>query len=277
MSDPDRRSSSHPSEPPLAFESRRSSRRGGPAPVTLIVSVLLLGVVGGGVFFLYRGGARGTNDAPQPVGAPLRDVRSPAPPQAQAVDPAAGLSIYKDDPGVAKAPAFVAPPEEPVTRAAPPAAVKAPPSAAANPDPEAPSVDKPVLDDSDAVALAEAQAAARLKAAKVKADKQGGAADRGSLQFPAARKAGSATDRETGAAALIQIGAFSSERLADKGWSAAAAVAPGAMAGKGKRVTPLTKDGLTLYRTAITGFASKAEAVAVCDQLKAANQSCFVR
>ena len=38
-----------------------------------------------------------------------------------------------------------------------------------------------------------------------------------------------------------------------------------------------TKDGATLYRTAITGFASKDEANALCDKLKAAGKTCFVR
>ena len=73
-------------EPPLAFPDRGAPRRRGPAPVTLILSVLLLAVVGGGVFYLYRGGARGPGDAPQPVGAPLHEVRSVAPPE----DPDAG-------------------------------------------------------------------------------------------------------------------------------------------------------------------------------------------
>ena len=117
MSDPDQRP--YASEPPLAFDDRRRPRRGGPAPVTLIVSVVLLAVVAGGVFYFYRGGVRGANDAPQPVGAPLRDVRTPAPPQLQAADPAAGLSIYKDDPNTVLAPVFAPPPEQPAPRPGP--------------------------------------------------------------------------------------------------------------------------------------------------------------
>jgi cell division protein FtsN len=79
-------------------------------------------------------------------------------------------------------------------------------------------------------------------------------------------------------AAVVQIGAFSSEALADREWGKAAGVAPGAMAGKGKRVVAVTRDdGATLYRTSITGFASRDDAVALCDKLKAAGGSCFVR
>ncbi|HEX7758357.1 MAG TPA: SPOR domain-containing protein, partial [Caulobacteraceae bacterium] len=80
-----------------------------------------------------------------------------------------------------------------------------------------------------------------------------------------------------GGAAFVQIGAFSSQALAEKGWNDAARIAPGAMAGKGKHVEPVAKDGGTLYRTAITGFASKDEARALCDKLKAAGKTCFVR
>jgi cell division protein FtsN len=75
---------------------------------------------------------------------------------------------------------------------------------------------------------------------------------------------------------VVQIGAFSSQSLADKEWSKAAAVAPGAMAGRGKRVAPVTKDGVTLYRTAITGFDSRDQAVALCEKLKASGGTCFV-
>ncbi len=75
---------------------------------------------------------------------------------------------------------------------------------------------------------------------------------------------------------LVQIGAFSSQSLADQEWSKAAAVAPGVMAGKGKRVIALTKDGQTLYRTSITGFVSREQAQGLCDRLRAAGGACFV-
>ncbi|MCI3133436.1 SPOR domain-containing protein, partial [Phenylobacterium aquaticum] len=78
-------------------------------------------------------------------------------------------------------------------------------------------------------------------------------------------------------AAMVQIGAFSSQALADKGWNDAARIAPGAVAGKGKKVEPIQKDGATLYRTAVTGFASRADATAFCDKLKAAGKNCFVK
>ena len=75
----------------------------------------------------------------------------------------------------------------------------------------------------------------------------------------------------------IQIGAFSTAALADKGWSDIAKAFPKPMAGKSKSVVPLSKDGATLYRTAIGGFTSKADADAFCASLKAAGKTCFVK
>jgi len=75
----------------------------------------------------------------------------------------------------------------------------------------------------------------------------------------------------------VQIGAYSSPAQADQGWSGMAGIAPGPMAGKGKKVVPVTVDGRTFYRTFVTGFASQDAAKALCDRLKAAGRTCFVR
>ena len=208
MSDPHRRPYTPASEPPLAFDDRRPQRRGGPAPVTLIISVLLLAVVGGGVFYLYRGGVRGVNDAPRPVGAPLRDVRTPAPPQPQAPDPAAGLSIYKDNQDATTAtPAFAPPPEQPTPRPGPPS-----PSSTLAKTADAPSETPPTT-------AAPAKPAAKPKPAAEKT------ASIDKLLNDAAKAP--VTPSARSGLAVVQIGAFSSEGLADKGWSDAAAVAPG--------------------------------------------------
>ncbi|WP_308238382.1 SPOR domain-containing protein [Phenylobacterium sp. J367] len=65
--------------------------------------------------------------------------------------------------------------------------------------------------------------------------------------------------------------------MADKAWNDAVAAAPGLAAGKGKAVERIERDGGTLYRTAVTGFADRAAATAFCNRLKAAGKSCFVR
>jgi cell division protein FtsN len=75
----------------------------------------------------------------------------------------------------------------------------------------------------------------------------------------------------------VQIGAFSSSSLADDGWNEIARLMPGQMAGKTKRVEPVTADGKTLYRAAVGGFTSRQEAAAFCEALKARGRACLVR
>jgi SPOR domain len=253
-------------EPPLTLDDRRRAPRGrGPAPVTLIVSLLLLAVVAGGVFFMYRSGVRSAGQAPQPLGAPLGDVRAPAPPQAaQIPDAAAGLTISKQDPNApAAAPTLAPPPEAPLPEA-PPAAARSAASVAPPPPPPSDSA----AGKGDAIDRLIAQAGKPKAVAARDAAKAAGADT---------AEDGPKDASDAAAKAVVQIGAFSSEALADKEWSKAAAVAPGAMAGKGKRVVAVTKDGATLYRTSITGFASRDQAQALCGRLQAAGATCFVR
>ena len=261
-------------EPPLKMDDHREPRRRGPAPVTLIVSVLLLVLVTGAVAYLYRGGPKGSGDGPQPLGAPLGDVRIAAPPQPAAQDATAGLSIAKDDPTAASAgaPNFAPPPEQPMPAAG---AAQATPSASLPPPPPPPPPPEP------------------MKAAAPPATPSGGAppsstkAITPAVTRPAATAAPKLTPAQSAAsameapaamkgAAIVQIGAFSSRALADKGWSAAAAAAPGAMAGKGEQVVEVAKEGKTLYRTSITGFTSRDQAQALCDRLKSAGGTCIV-
>ena len=268
MSDYDRGPyGTHP-ETPLTIDRQRPPRRGGPAPVTLVISIVLLALAAGGVFYLYRGGVRGAASAPQTVGTPIRDLKVAAPPQAQPEDPAAGLSIYRDK-GAAppSAPTFAAPPEQPTPRPVPPAPAVAPIRSAPL-DATAPPPARPVATPAAPPAKPKPAVVATAKppAAKV------------ATTSPAAPAAPAApTAPAVSGSAVVQIGAFSSASLAENGWSAAAAVSPGSMAGKGKKVEPITKDGATLYRTSITGFASRDEAKALCDTLIAAGKSCFVK
>ncbi len=76
---------------------------------------------------------------------------------------------------------------------------------------------------------------------------------------------------------VVQIGAFSSSALADKGYADVSATLPGKMGGHAKHVQPLDKDGTTLYRTWLSGFASRADALAFCEALKAKGKTCLVK
>jgi cell division septation protein DedD len=90
-------------------------------------------------------------------------------------------------------------------------------------------------------------------------------------------KAEPAPAKAAAGAFAVQIGALSSTALADKAWSEAVAVAPGLAAGKGKGIEKLSRNGGTLYRTTVTGFATRDDAQAFCGKLKAAGKACFVR
>ena len=302
-----------PTERPLAFDGYEARPRRGPPPVTLMLSLLVLAGVGGGVAYLYRGGVRAPDGPPEPVGAPLRDVRVAAPPQAPTADPAAGLSIYKDDPNATPgAPAFVAPPEQPLPRPSPPvvaapttnssiptpvlaapakspAAAGAPvvaamaqgPGAGSTPSSpttvkpaksvKAPTIDTLLAGAPPPVAAPRAEMAATAPSRRVDTTSTAALNQATSATSLAAKHANPAGGY------VVQIGAFSSPALADKEWNSAAGLAPGSMAGKGKRVAQITKDGATLYRTAITGFDTREQAQAVCAKLAAAGRACFVR
>jgi hypothetical protein len=235
--------------------------------VTLIVSVLLLIVVIGGVAYMYRAGARGPADAPKPLGAAPGDARAPPPAQTPSTDGSAGLTISKDEANAPPSSAqTLAPPPEPPLEPAP---AQAPTAAPAPPPPGAGTPSRPPQT-RPAVAAADTSDAIDRLIARSEAVRPGA----GTVE---SARANPRSETENGdRAVVVQIGAFSSESLADAEWNKAAAVAPGAMAGKGKRVVPVTRDGDTLYRTSITGFASRDQALALCARLKAAGGVCFV-
>jgi hypothetical protein len=290
MSEHERGAYTPPTDAPLNFDPRQPVRGSRPIPITLIVSVLVLIGLGGAIAYFYQSGVRHAGEPPQTVGAPVVGMKAPPPAEAQPQDPAAGLQIYKTEGGKAAssaAPQFTPPPEQPQARALPPAPKVAMIPAA--PDAAAPTL-RPSI---PAQPLAPARAAPAPKAeapkpapttvAKVEAPKPAPAKAAPAPAKPVPAKpepkaaAAPAPAAKTAGVAAVQIGAFSSQALADKGWSDAAAVSPGLAAGKGKSVEKVDKDGKTLFRTQVTGFSSRAAATAFCDKLKAAGKACFVK
>ncbi len=272
MSDPEHGPYTPPSDR-LSFDPREPVRSGGPAPVTLIISGVVLLAIIGGVFLLYRGGVRQKGEAPAAVGAPLAQIKTPAPPDdANAMPPR--LTVDKVDASnmVAANTAFAPPPEQPLPRplpVQPTTATALPPPApatAAPPSPLRPPA-KPVT-----IASLTDDAMAQKPAAKP--------APKPAARPPTVTPPAPDTAPEIAPAAAsgwVQIGAFSSSELAEKGWHDVAALAPAAMAGKGRKVEAVAKDGKTLYRAYVTGFASHDAAQAFCDKLKAAGKACFVK
>ncbi|MGH7016398.1 MAG: SPOR domain-containing protein [Caulobacteraceae bacterium] len=274
MADPHRSDSDrYDSGRPLTFRSIREERPRRPPPTTLIASlVVLVVVVAGGGFLLYRHGVRGPSDAPRPLGAPINDIRTIAPPPPPS-DDGAGLSIYKANPETPPAPTFAPPPESPAARtpvASQPLSPAAGPEASKTVAPEAQTAEAAPPERSEDAVAAIAEGGALKGALPPKASRKPEPKE----QAPEAEAV--AANPQSGDFA-VQIGAFSSPAEAERGWEKAAAAAPGAMAGKGKQVARLDRAGKVLYRTAITGFTTRAQAQALCAHLKASGGSCFVR
>lgn len=218
---------------------------GGKAPpVTLIISVVVLILIAVAVAWLYgRSGLRASTDAPPAVGQPVGEMKTAAPIDAQPIDPAEGVRVYRDETETTDAPVtFTPPPEAPQPRpAAPPTAAPTgqglPPANTATPAAPAPRPTTP----------------APVVTPATKA--------------PAA----------TGGSASVQIGAFSSTEIADREYAAVAGRFGAYASGAEKRVTEVTSSsGSTLYRTAFSGL-SRERAVAFCNALKAAGRDCIVR
>jgi hypothetical protein len=301
MSDHERGAYAPPTDAPLAFEARQPVRGARPFPVTLIVSVLVLLALAAAIFVFYKQGVRQSAGPPQAVGTPVGGLKAPASADAQPQDAAAGLEIYRSEAGqppqmVPAQPQFTPPPEQPAQRpqAGPPMVIAPAPTAPAPtattlPPAKAPGPALRPSQNAPPPAQPAAQAPAKAPATVVAPPPKPAApvakttatvtppAKPAEKPKPVAEKPAEKTIAAKPGAAAVQIGAVSSTALADKTWNDAVALAPGLAAGKGKGVEKVDKDGKTLYRTSVTGFASKADAQAFCGKLKAAGKACFVK
>jgi hypothetical protein len=279
MSDHERGAYTPPTDSPLSFDARQPVRGSRPIPFTLIIAIMVLVALAAAIFVFYQSGVRQAGQAPHTVGEPVGDMKVPPPAEAQPQDPAAGLQIYKEDQPDAAHPQFTSPPEQPQPRDVPPAVVIAPPVAAPTTPVGAAVPLRPAIPVQTAQA-APAPAPKVVSPPPAPVTKAPAAPAPKPAPAPAAKAAAATPAPKPVAAsggAVVQIGAVSSTALADKAWSDAVAVAPGMAAGKGKSVDKIDKNGGVLYRTAVTGFASREAATAFCDKLKGAGKSCFVR
>jgi hypothetical protein len=305
MSDHERGAYTPPTDAPLAFEARQPVRGARPFPLTLIVSVVVLLGLAAAIFVFYRSGVRQAGEGPQAVGAPVGGMKSAPSAEAQPQDPAAGLEIYRTEPGqppqmAPTQPRFTSPPEEPQARpqvsspvvlapAQAPAPETPPPrpdlrptQAATAPAAALPSAPPPkpaatvVTPPAKPAAPAPKPVAEKPPTAKTAAEKAALERAKAILSDKPVAPAKSAAPAKAGGAA-VQIGAVASPTLADKTWNDAVALAPGLAAGKGKGVEKIDKDGKTLYRTSVTGFASREAAASFCAKLKDAGKACFVK
>lgn len=272
MTDQDRGAYTPPTDPPLSFDARTPIRGSRPVPLTLIVSGLVLVLLVAAIVVFYRSGVRQAGQAPATVGEPVGPMKAAAPADAQPTDPAAGLQIYKADGAEPAAPTFTSPPEAPQARPTPPPAqpvqaAQVPAASAAaglKPAQPAPKTAPPPV--AKVVPPPPKPAPAPTVVAK---------APPPAPKLPPAAKPAPAPAATGGPS--VQIGAFSSQALADKGYADAGRIAGVDIAGKSKRVEQIERNGATLFRTTVVGFASRGEAQAFCNELKAAGKSCFVK
>jgi hypothetical protein len=310
MSEHDRGAYTPHHDGPLSFDARQSRGRRA-FPTTLLISLMILIGLTLAIVMFYRSGVRGAGEAPVPVGTPVGEIKSPPSAQAQQPqqDAGQGLQIYKSESGAqpasGAAPAtFGPPPEQPAARpVAPvsaqpiapatsqPAPAPAPVAAAPAPQPKpapaqavAAAPVKPVPAQPTpkaAVAPAKPQTKDEVGALLDKADAaKKPAAPVAAPQASAPKAAAPPVKLEPTAghgAAVVQFGAFSSAALASSEWTKLAAAYPSEMSGKGKLVESVERDGKTLFRGAVSGFASKADAVAFCAKMKADGKACIVR
>ncbi|HYZ48496.1 MAG TPA: SPOR domain-containing protein [Sphingomonas sp.] len=75
---------------------------------------------------------------------------------------------------------------------------------------------------------------------------------------------------------VVQLGAFSSQGAAEGAWSQAVARVD-ALASMTPSAATFAKDGRTLYRLSVGGFATRVGAAAFCERLRARGGQCFVR
>jgi hypothetical protein len=241
--------------------------------MALIGSGVVLLVLIAAVVMYYRSGVRSPAAATAAVGQPVTTVKSPPAANAKDEDPFSNLDVYaaQNVPATPAAqPAFTPPPEQPQARPAPKSGLTVQTvgdsPVHAVPGTPAPTVAAAVPAKPAPAPTVAAAAASPAKPAPVVAAPPASAPDAAAPPTPAPT-----------APAAVQIGAYSSAALADKGYQEVAAAFPTFMGGKVKKVEPLERDGKMLFRTSVTGFASHSSAQAFCAALKASGHVCLVK
>ncbi len=251
------------------------------APLLVVIALVVLAAFAGVVWLAYNQGVeRGRQGASLVITAPEGPVRV-APPDA-ASPQFTDLNVYKDpvSPQEEAKTSALAPQTPAASKEAPPIrlspavpapapATKAPAPAAAAPPPAAKSAPPPPV-------AAPAQVAQAAKPPPPPpAPSQVAQAAKAAPPAPSAA-ATAAASRAVSGAAVLQLGAFESQELANGAWATVRARYP-SVAGLSPDVqrADLGAKGV-VYRLRIGPFADRAAATDACVQLKAAGGNCFV-
>jgi len=328
MTDQDRGAYTPPTDEALAFDARRQSERR-PVPMTLVGSAVVLVVLIVGVAVVYRGGVRGADEAPRPIGQPVVSVKTPpsgaiatansvsaadvgeskpaatatpAPAAPLKAKPAVKVATASDSPTFAPAAEQPAPRPEPAAKTLAlldqPGQAVGPARVKVTPPPGKPIRTAGGLDASEVAAAgmtgaapahsssgpSSAPAPFKVATATPKAAVAKPVVAKPVAPKPAAAAAGPksidaalASSSQVSGGPVVQIGAFSSAALSDEGYADVSRIMVGQMAGKAKHVMTVDHGGATLFRTWVSGFATRAQANAFCAALKAQNKPCFVK
>lgn len=250
MLDEERGTYSPPTEDNLSFETRRRPSRD-QAPLTLIISgiflILLLMAV---VIFLNSSLRGGHGRVPPEVGETLSDVKDVKVQDAQPLSDQ-DLADPNGDGGAAK---FAPGTEAPAVRDTPQSTVDVAPATAAPITGPLPSqAGNPALSDVPVPGTPSSSASAPPVAAARPAVPAGGAGS------------------------VVQIGAFTSQALADSEYNKLVSSYGLFLSGTGKRVEKVETANGTVFRTSFVGFATSEKAHAFCSALHAAGHDCFVK
>jgi cell division protein FtsN len=248
MTDKDRGTYSPPTEDNLSYEARRPAQRD-QAPITLIVSGIILVVLLIVVLIFYNSGLnQGAGNAPE-IGDPVGDTK-------ERIEDAKPLSEQEFDAGQDTGIATFAPSAEaPARDAASMAANEAPP-------PVAP-IQGPLPSQADNAAIPNGQLKPPVQAVTPPATPA-------SVTAPAATK-------PAAAGSVVQIGAFDSQETANREYASVASSYGLFVGGTSKRVEKVETPKGTFYRTSFAGFASAEKARSFCSALKAAGRDCIVK
>jgi cell division septation protein DedD len=249
------------------------------APLLVVIALVVLAAFAGVVWLAYNQGVeRGRQGASLIITPPEGPIRVAPPDAASPPD----LNVYKDPvtpEQEAKTSALA--PQSPPSKEAPPIrlspavpapapATKAPAPTAAAPPPAAKSAPPP-----PAAAAAQVAQAAKAPPPPPAAAQVAQAGKAATPPAPSAA-ASAAASRAVSGAAVLQLGAFESQELANGAWAAVRARYP-SVAGLSPDVqrADLGAKGI-VYRLRIGPFADRAAATDACVELKAAGGNCFV-
>ena len=278
MTDNNRGAYTPQSEAPLAFDARRSGGPGGgrPLPLTLIISAVVLAVIVIALIAFLMRQPDGSGGAKE--GQTIDAMKSAPETATPVTDPRPGLQVYTEGQPAPVDPTFTPPPEQPGLRPTMPTQATMPPSATPTAAPVTTTVAAPkTAPRAAADPLAALTVAAAPKATPAPVAPAPTPAPVAPKAAPAPVAAAPAPKAAPSGPASVQIGAFSTNAQAEKGFNDVAGMFPGQMAGKTKRVEAIQRDGETLLRTSVGGFASRADAEAFCAQLQSRGKTCLVR